>query len=188
VPCGAMLWTKIFLQDVRKQIPEFVYEGVDVVKKVVDANQRHFTEDPKTTIRHGDFVNEPVPKGFDLIFSRDALQHLTYAQVIKALQNFAESDARFVVVGTYPKGKNINLPQAGTNCFEINLQAHPFNLEPDQVLPESERWHIRYGGHKHLAVFSSGKLAQVDWKRLEADAGLNSAQAPSKMSSGEREI
>ena len=64
-----------------------------------EANANSFTHDPDTNIREGDIVNEDLPEGYDLLFSRDALQHLTYPQIVKALKNFGESDARFVMIG-----------------------------------------------------------------------------------------
>jgi hypothetical protein len=40
----------------------------------------------------------PVPSGYDLILCRDALQHLPLLSVVDALENFARSDARYLLV------------------------------------------------------------------------------------------
>ena len=167
-PCGAMVWTQQFLSDIRKAVPEFRYKGVDIVEHVVQANQATFSHDPLTEITVGDMTEDPVPAGFDMIFSRDALQHLTYKQIHGALRRFAESDANWTVIGHYPTSHNVDLAGPGTNHFDINLEAAPFNLKPDEVLVENKHVHRPTDHPKHLAVFKQGSLlANTDWKAME---------------------
>jgi hypothetical protein len=167
-PCGAMEWTKVFLRDIRLAVPGFKYRGVDVVAHVVAANQNTFANDPLTEIDVGDMTSDPVPGGFDMVFSRDALQHLTFKQIHGALRRFAESDARFVMIGTYPSSSNTALGQPGFNHFDINLEAPPFNLKPDKVLLENQRTHQARDHPKHLAVFNKGSLLKnTNWEAME---------------------
>ena len=44
-------------------------------------------------------TSDAVPAGFDMVLSRDALQHLTFQQIHGALRRFAESDAKWTVIG-----------------------------------------------------------------------------------------
>jgi hypothetical protein len=94
-----MVWTERFITDIRREVPHFRYYGVDVVAHVVEANKAKFARDPLTEIHLGDVTNNPIPKGLDMIFSRDALQHLTFEQIYGALRRFAESDAEWTVIG-----------------------------------------------------------------------------------------
>jgi len=98
-PCGAMVWTQRFITDIRQQVPRFRYHGIDVVAHVVEANKAKFARDPLTEIHIGDMTSDPIPEGFDMILSRDALQHLTFKQIHGALRRFAESDAAWTVIG-----------------------------------------------------------------------------------------
>ena len=64
-----------------------------------------------------------------------------------ALRRFAESDAEFIMIGTYPTSSNRDLAGPGTNHFDINLQAPPFGLTPDELLVENQQVHqSRWGG------------------------------------------
>jgi hypothetical protein len=61
--------------------------------------------------------------------------------------------------GHYPTTTtNRNLDTAGTNHFDINLQAPPFNLKPDEILVENKQVHQATDHAKHLAVFKKGSL------------------------------
>lgn len=52
--------------------------------------------DPLTLLH----AQEPLPNGYELILCRDALQHLPLLSVVAALENFARSDARYLLVRT----------------------------------------------------------------------------------------
>jgi len=61
--------------------------------------------------------------------------------------------------GHYPTSTtNHNLDTPGTNHFNINLQAPPFNLKPDEILVETEQVFSSGDRAKHLAVFKKGSL------------------------------
>jgi hypothetical protein len=59
-----------------------------------------------------DIAKEPIPEGFDLLFSRDALQHLNMGLVLNALENIARTKAKYFLVGSYKEGVNKNINMA----------------------------------------------------------------------------
>lgn len=114
-PCGAMVWTQQFLADIRTQVPTFRYRGVDIVAHVVAANRAKFASDPLTEVEVGDMTSDPVPEGYDMIFSRDALQHLTFEQIHGALRRFAESDAKWWVLEPSVESLNLSFESVQNN-------------------------------------------------------------------------
>jgi hypothetical protein len=92
-PCGAVhsSWTGLLLLPrIRKDIPCFRYHGVDIVASVIRNNTKTFQ-----TPRYKDWVkfseidlssaDSLLPSGVDMIFSRDAMQHLSLQSVGAAL-------------------------------------------------------------------------------------------------------
>ena len=60
-------------------------------------------------------VLQPLPQGQDLIFSRDALQHLPLDYAFSFLANVKRSGAKYLLVGSYVDGgANVNI-RIGTN-------------------------------------------------------------------------
>ena len=68
---------------------------MDTDRNVVAYNIANFVSaDRDWHFRLLSFAHEPLPGGYDLILCRDALEHLPYASIIAALENFASSSAR----------------------------------------------------------------------------------------------
>lgn len=58
--------------------------GIDVVCSLIERHKaKYTTAHPGWTFGCVDYANEPLPTGFDLIFSRDSLQHLPLASVYR---------------------------------------------------------------------------------------------------------
>ena len=57
---------------------------------------------------------------------RDGLQHLSCAAGVSALKNFALSDARFLLVGSYNSDRNYNIHTGG--MYNIDVRKQPFLL------------------------------------------------------------
>ena len=55
-----------------------------------------------------DYSNQPLPSGYDLVFSRDSLQHLPMHGAWQFLNNVKASGAKYLLVGSYIKGKHPN--------------------------------------------------------------------------------
>lgn len=51
--------------------------------------------------RAGPAANQPLPQGYDLVWSRDSLQHLPLHATWQFLNNVRASGAKYLLVGTY---------------------------------------------------------------------------------------
>ena len=92
-PCGSFHWMKHVVQNATSEIgPAFKYHGIDIVESVINKSRTIYSQvHPNWKFSQIDITTQPVPQGYDLIFSRDALQHLPLLKVINALENFAKS-------------------------------------------------------------------------------------------------
>ena len=79
-----------------------------------------------------------LPLDQHLIFCRDALQHLSYGLIASTLANFCNSNAIYLLVGSYISAKrNKNRNIAVGLAFSINLLAPPFDFpQPDEIYNE----------------------------------------------------
>lgn len=85
----------------------------------------------------GNPVLSSLPSGFQLLLSRDALQHLSYAAIAGVLQNYCLSGAAYLLVGSYileqPGGQSKNKDIAVGETFSIDLLRAPFNFRDPLV-------------------------------------------------------
>jgi hypothetical protein len=160
----------VTLKKIKATIPCFVYLGVDVVSSVIAKNTDTFSQEylwmkfaemdlstyspvvsSSLLRRHSSSTNTTItylsslPSGFQLILSRDALQHLSYAAIAGALSHYCASGASYLLVGSYilnpPEtlsggtGKNKNIAIGET--FSIDLLRAPFLFpHPLEIFPE----------------------------------------------------
>ena len=96
VPCGDFNWMKLVDKSNLSK-----YYGGDIVLEEVQKNNELYSSE-SITFLHLDITTDDLPK-VDLIFCRDCLQHLSEKKVIKALNNFKKSDAKYLLVTNYPK-------------------------------------------------------------------------------------
>lgn len=132
--CGDFEWMPLVLKQMK---PDFKYIGCDIVPSLVEQHKNQY---PQYEFRQVDFVNDKLPV-CDLIFCRDALQHLPIADIKKALENFSKSGAKYLLTTThirYPKWKNKRDIRVG-QCRDRNLLLEPFNLSnPIVIYNDSE--------------------------------------------------
>ena len=158
-PCGGMLWQQAMLAQLKHNVHNFKFLGIDVVDSVVKSNTVMFQAWPHVKFKHYDLTSpHAIPKGYELIFSRDALQHDTLQDVWIILKNFASSDATRLLLGSYPCGsldRNVSITAmcGGVNgqiepgqYRPIDLAAPPFNLQPRRVYDEG----VPDGKHLYL--------------------------------------
>ncbi|KAI9033484.1 hypothetical protein DFJ74DRAFT_193690 [Hyaloraphidium curvatum] len=164
-PCGSSAWWPPLWTAVRRAIPCFRYVGVDVVASVVANSSARHAGDPLTTFRTADVAADPLPRGFDAILSRDALQHLPIATAISALENYARADPRYLLVGSYAPGEyTANWAVQIGGFFRIDLLAPPFSLpEPLEVLEEGYE-------DKMLLVYARRQLRGLDFAAMRKRA------------------
>jgi hypothetical protein len=86
-PCGSFLWMPLMLRNVSAKLAaekgiRFKYHGVDVVEKVINESKARYANETRDwEFSVCDFSQQDLPNGYELIFSRDALQHLSYEKV-----------------------------------------------------------------------------------------------------------
>ena len=133
-PCGACKWTRILWDDIRTRNPNFVYRGIDIVPEVIEHNIQRYQDD-KTTFSVCNIVDDEIPSGYDLVMCRDTLQHLSYYDIYKALQNFKRIQFKWILLGGYVPGMNIS--ERTPASFQFNPTTKPFCLTPDLILCEN---------------------------------------------------
>jgi hypothetical protein len=148
-PCGSMSWMPFLLENITNEIPDFRYHGVDVVESIINsAKIKYSNRSDKWQLSVLDFSQQSLPSNYDLIFSRDALQHLPLVKVLDSLKLMSRTaGARFLLVGSYLKnGSNKNI-EIG-NYFPIDLTKPPFNLN-NYIATFDEQTHE----FKHLILY-----------------------------------
>ena len=159
-PCGSYHWMRMVVA--RVESPTFSYSGFDVVGSVIDRlNASHFD---RAFFSKADITRDRLPQGADLLFSRDALQHMGLYQVLAALRTYQSADPRFLMVGSYPRGANQMITTGQT--FLINLMDAPFALWPDRIISESRG---DYGTEsKHMMVYTQANVRSWDLDAVSA--------------------
>ena len=97
---------------VLRHFPDLSYQGFDAASTVIDKIKANkdvmkafidpITNRSRITFTAADLSAVPLPGGQDLIFSRDALQHLSLPLVLGILRNFKNAAPRWLMVGSYP--------------------------------------------------------------------------------------
>jgi len=137
-PCGDFHW----MQHV--DLEGITYIGGDIVAPLVVENQRRFGR-PGREFRHLDITKDDIPK-VDLIFCRDCLFHLSFADIDAALRNFRRSGSTYVMTTTLDfSGPNVDIP---TGEFRpLSLLIAPFRFPPPLRLVREEE------SAKHMGVW-----------------------------------
>lgn len=143
VPCGDYNWMKTIDKS------NLTYIGGDIVSDIVIKNNELFQTD-RISFRTIDITKDSLPK-VDLIFCRDCLQHLSEEKVIKALNNFKRSGARYLLTTSYPKTWR-NYDVLDGDYRAINLLIAPFCL-PSPILSIKETINIGNEKDKVLLLF-----------------------------------
>lgn len=141
-PCGGVhsSWMKQTILKMKSDLPCFRYFGVDVVDVVIHKNRGAFKQ-------HEDWVQfdsvdlsaptTQLPVGYDLILSRDALQHLSYKAIAGALRAYCTTASTYLLVGSYLASEKNSLIAVG-ETFAINVLLPPFSLpRPVEVFTEN---------------------------------------------------
>ena len=131
-PCGDFNWMKLVLNDSKIQ-----YIGGDIVLPLINRNNSLYSRDGVEFI-HIDLTKELFPK-VDLMICRDCLFHLSYQDIFLVLNNFVNSEIKFLLTTTHIEDdiKNNNIE---TGDFRlIDLLSGPFYFS-DDVLYQFEDW------------------------------------------------
>lgn len=151
--CGDMRWMPLVLGEVSGTVPGFRYLGLDVACPVIEDHKRTFIANSTWEFACLDASNQPLQSGYDLIFSRDSLQHLPGS----FLHNVKHSGVKYLLVGSYiTKGVNKDLPLIDGSWYPIDLTSPPFRVrpEPSYVLDE------KHADGKHMLLFD---VEEMTW-------------------------
>ena len=98
-----------------------------------------------------------MPSDFDVIFSRDALQHMTEDVACRSLNNYIKTNAKYLLVGSYldmPQNKNMQLIESGSKYFPINVMLPPYNMpNPLTVIEENGNFGKDASTNKYLLLY-----------------------------------
>jgi SAM-dependent methyltransferase len=116
-PCGDAGWINRTDLGVR-------YIGVDIVPSLVESLQaRAASGEIKGEYHLADITFEPLPR-CDAILCRDCLVHLSFANIERAVANFAASGATWLIATTFPEW------QTNRDCEDGDWRALNFERAP----------------------------------------------------------
>jgi len=149
VPCGDYNWMKeVELSGIR-------YFGADIVKEMVDANNRKYGSENRSFTRLN-IIRDRVPE-VDLVFVRDCLVHFSFPDVFRALQNVCASGSMYLLTTTFPcREHNRNI--ATGDWRPLNLQKEPFSF-PDPLETLYEDHPVPEYSDKSLALWKIRDIA-----------------------------
>lgn len=119
LPCGDFSWMR------HVDLPVRQYIGGDVVPELIEANSRRYAADQRRFVVV-DLTRDPLPKA-DLLFCRDALVHLSFDDIDRALRNIRHSGIPFLLTTTFPECEvNEDVPTG--DWRPLNLCKPPFGF------------------------------------------------------------
>jgi hypothetical protein len=124
-PCGDAGWINHAGLGVR-------YVGVDIVPSLIERLQaRAAAGEIKGEYRLADITRDLLPR-CDAILCRDALVHLSFANIERAVANFRASGAAWLIATTFPEW------QTNGDCEDGDWRALNFERQPFQWAPPVE--------------------------------------------------
>jgi hypothetical protein len=149
-PCGDFQW----MRDIAHALDEYV--GMDIVGRLIETNSQKYGND-RIRFRRADIVMDPLPAS-DLILCRDALVHLCFRDMWRALQNFRRSGASYLLVTTFiDRTQNEDIENG--QWRPLNLQRAPFNFPPPlEILNEGCTQRGQEFADKSLALWRFADL------------------------------
>jgi hypothetical protein len=128
VPCGDFKW----MQHV--DLSGIEYIGGDIVPSIIAENRRLHASASRRFVEL-DLTRDVLPDA-DVLLCRDALVHLSYANIRAVLANVARSNIRFVLITSFP-GRRDNYDVADGDWRPLDFQEPPFSLpEPRLTIVE----------------------------------------------------
>jgi len=131
-PCGDFNWMKLVINETNVK-----YVGGDIVLPLVNRNNNSYASNNIEFI-HIDLTKDFFPSA-DLMICRDCLFHLSYEDIFLFLNNFVNSDIKFLLTTTHMRNnfKNNNIESGDFRL--IDLLSSPFYFPPD-VLYQFDDW------------------------------------------------
>ena len=148
IPCGDFLW----MQEVELTVERYI--GADIVAPLIEENQRKFGSD-RREFRHLNLLEDELPE-VDVIFCRECLVHLSFADIARAISNIKASNATYLFTTQFPEiTKNVDVVTG--KHHSLNFLLEPFNWPPP--LLQFVEYHAgKRRGNKCLSVW---KIADI---------------------------
>jgi hypothetical protein len=125
-PCGDAGWINSTNLGVR-------LIGIDIVPSLIERLQaRAAAGEIKGEYRLADITRDPLPR-CDAILCRDALVHLSFANIERAVANFRASGAAWLIATTFPQWQTNGDCEDG-DWRALNFQRPPFDWGPPVAL------------------------------------------------------
>ena len=198
-PCGSFHWMPLFLKNLtgdfkRRRGKQFRYHGVDAVEDLITAAKAKYSNESDWDFSVCDFSSEDLPNGYDLIFSRDALQHLPFDKVLLAsvvirtiywniLNNYLifkvldslkaysrVQGAKYLLVGSYLGIHGQNKYIRVGEYFRINLIDNPFNL--NKYIRIYDEYKTTYEPKSLILYDIPNYLSKIDFDLIKARMGI----------------
>jgi SAM-dependent methyltransferase len=129
-PCGDAGWISRANLGVR-------YVGVDIVASLIEPlRARAAAGEIGGEYRVADLTRDPLPR-CDAILCRDALVHLSFANIARALANFRKSGAAWLIITSFPDWQ-VNADCEDGDWRALNFERAPFHWDsPIELLNEN---------------------------------------------------
>jgi len=113
------------------------YTGVDVAWPAIErAIHRH----PTRRYRCVDIRRVQLARTFDMVFTRDAMQHLSLAEGVELLEAIRFIGPTWLLASTYFAGDNVDIVTG--DAYSPDLTVEPFSLGPaEQMIPDGYAYH-----------------------------------------------
>jgi len=147
-PCGDYNWFRLIDRE-----PDIHYIGADIVKPLIESNRQRYGN-RNTEFIHLDLIKDPLPDA-DLWILRDCLIHLSDEDVFSILDNFLNSNIRYLLTTTHSECRRNRDIQTGS-WREINLELPPFSFCP--ATHYIDDW-VEGRGVRKLGLWERGALS-----------------------------
>jgi hypothetical protein len=128
IPCGDFHWMK------NVDLKNVDYTGADIVKELIQKNRTNYARQG-VRFQHLNLIKDKLPQ-VDLIFCRDCLVHLSFADIDIVLNNICNSQSVYFLTTTFTDRK-ANQDIATGQWRTINLEIAPFALtKPLKIINE----------------------------------------------------
>jgi len=161
LPCGDFHW----MSEINLPITHYI--GSDIVSRLVEIARIRYGR-PNREFRTLDLCNDELPQA-DLLLCRDCLMHLSEEMNFLALANIIHSDIKYLLITTYPDGRNRSIRNG--DWFTINLCAPPYNFPPpvrtiDDWVPPFDRRQLGLWEIESLRRVVAGR---TEFRRIAPD-------------------
>jgi SAM-dependent methyltransferase len=152
IPCGDFYWMK----ELDKSSIDYI--GADIVDEIISTNLEKYSGHGRFMVL--DICSSPLPEA-DLILCRDCLVHLSYAKIIKALENISESEIKYLLMTHFPECR-CNFNTVTGSWRPLNFTKKPFTFpEPLEIIFEKPLYRAEKYKDKALALWDIQMIKEL---------------------------